>query len=158
MSKEMKELQKRWQSVMETVHSNSHVVAFMNSRLGQYLDDHPFVALLLLVFIAASAIPVACFLLFVISTTIIACIGVIIMEGFLISVGGIMLICVLGGLGMLSLAISGVLSVCYLSVSAVLNYWPTTDSLSKKEIANGSNFLPSSTPALDQPATNKKCE
>ncbi|KAG8145622.1 hypothetical protein E2320_012127 [Naja naja] len=28
--------------MMDTVHSNSHVVAFMNSRVGQYLDDHPF--------------------------------------------------------------------------------------------------------------------
>ncbi|CAI5792109.1 Uncharacterized protein PODLI_1B038593 [Podarcis lilfordi] len=83
MSKEMKELQKGWHSVMETVHSNPHVVAFMNSRVGQYLDDHPFVALSMLVFIAASAIPVAFFLVFVVATTVIACIGVIVMEGIL---------------------------------------------------------------------------
>ncbi|KAG6927707.1 transmembrane protein 159, partial [Chelydra serpentina] len=52
------------------------VVSFMNSRVGQYLDDHPFVALSLLVFVAVSAIPVAFFLIFVISTTIVACLGV----------------------------------------------------------------------------------
>ncbi|XP_025020391.1 promethin isoform X2 [Python bivittatus] len=81
MSKEVKELQKRWHVVMDTVHSNSHVVAFMNSRVGQYLDDHPFAALSLLVFIAASAIPIAFFLVFVVTTTVLACIGVIVMEG-----------------------------------------------------------------------------
>ncbi|XP_062999059.1 lipid droplet assembly factor 1 isoform X1 [Elgaria multicarinata webbii] len=158
MSKEMKELQKRWHAVLETVHSNSHVVAFMNSRVGQYLDDHPFVALSLLVFIAASAIPVAFFLAFVVATTVIACIGVIIMEGFVISLGGVTLLCVLGGLGMLSLAVSGVLSLCYLSFTTLLNYWPTPNSLSKKELANGSSFIPSSPPALDQDTAIKKSE
>ncbi|XP_062999060.1 lipid droplet assembly factor 1 isoform X2 [Elgaria multicarinata webbii] len=157
MSKEMKELQKRWHAVLETVHSNSHVVAFMNSRVGQYLDDHPFVALSLLVFIAASAIPVAFFLAFVVATTVIACIGVIIMEGFVISLGGVTLLCVLGGLGMLSLAVSGVLSLCYLSFTTLLNYWPTPN-LSKKELANGSSFIPSSPPALDQDTAIKKSE
>lgn len=53
----------------------------MNSRVGQYLDDHPFIALSLLMFIAVSAIPVAFFLIFVVTTAIMACIGVIVMEG-----------------------------------------------------------------------------
>ncbi|XP_042294647.1 lipid droplet assembly factor 1 isoform X2 [Sceloporus undulatus] len=157
MSKEMKELQKRWNSMLETVHSNSHVVAFMNSRVGHYLDDHPFVALSLLIFMAASAIPVAFFLVFVAATTVTACIGVIFMEGFLILLSGVTLLCVLGGLGMLSLAVSGVLSVCYLSLTTLLNHWPSP-SMSKKEIANGSGFLPSDPPALDQDTTNKKSE
>lgn len=57
------------------------VVAFMNSRVGQYLDDHPFVALSLLMFVAVSAIPVGFFLVFVVTTAVMACIGVIVMEG-----------------------------------------------------------------------------
>ncbi|XP_044289792.1 lipid droplet assembly factor 1 [Varanus komodoensis] len=158
MSKEIQELQKRWQAVLETVHSNSHVVAFMNSRVGRYLDDHPFLTLSLVVFLAASAIPVAFFLFFVVATTVIACVGVIIMEGLVISMGGVTLLCVLGGLGMLSLAVSAVVSVCYLSLTTLLNYWLTPNVLSKKEIANGSSFIPSSPPALDQDATNKKSE
>lgn len=60
---------------------NPQVVAFMNSRVGQYLDDHPFIALSLLMFIAVSAIPVAFFLIFIVVTAIMACIGVIVMEG-----------------------------------------------------------------------------
>ncbi|XP_003226745.1 lipid droplet assembly factor 1 [Anolis carolinensis] len=158
MSKEMKELQKRWNSMMDAVHSNSHVVAFMNSRVGRYLDDHPFVALSLLIFMAASALPVAFFLLFVAVTAVTACVGVILMEGFLITLGGVTLFCVLGGLGMLSLAVSGVLSVCYISLTTLLNYWPVPKSLSKKEIGNGSAFLPSSPLDIDQDAANKKSE
>lgn len=55
----------------------------MNSQVGRYLDDHPFVALTLLVFLAASAVPVAFFLTFVLATTVVACIGVVVVEGML---------------------------------------------------------------------------
>ncbi|NXA38574.1 TM159 protein, partial [Eudromia elegans] len=123
MSKEMQELQKQWHSVVQSIHSNSNVVAFMNSRFGQYLDDHPFVALSLLMFVAVSAIPIAFFLIFVVSTAIMACIGVIIMEGVVISVSGIALLCVLCGLGALSLGVSGVLSACYIVLSTLINCW-----------------------------------
>lgn len=53
----------------------------MDSPVGQYLDDHPFVALSLLMFIVVSAIPVAFFLIFVVTTAIMACGSVIVMEG-----------------------------------------------------------------------------
>uniref|UniRef100_A0A803XQP7 Lipid droplet assembly factor 1 n=1 Tax=Meleagris gallopavo TaxID=9103 RepID=A0A803XQP7_MELGA len=154
MSKELQELQKQWHFIMQSIHSNSNtypcsslkscdlgsydemkaealffppqVVAFMNSRLGLYLDDHPFVALSLLMFIAVSTIPVAFFLIFVVTTVIMACVGVIVMEGVVISIGGIALLCVLCGLGALSLGVSGVLSVCYIVLSALVNYWCTS--------------------------------
>ncbi|KAJ7305845.1 hypothetical protein JRQ81_010211 [Phrynocephalus forsythii] len=157
MSKEIKSLQKRWNTILETVHSNSHVVAFMNSQLGRYLDDRPFVSLSLLVFIAAAAIPVVFFLVFVVATTVIACVGVIIMEGFLISLGGVTLLCVLIGLGMVSLAVSGVLSVFYLSLTTLLNYWPTPQP-SKKEFANECNVLRNNPPDLDSDAAKKESE
>ncbi|NXV78401.1 TM159 protein, partial [Atlantisia rogersi] len=123
MSKELQELQKQWHSVVDSIHSNSSVVAFVNSPVGQYLDDHPFVALSLLVFIAVSAIPVAFFLIFVVLTAIMACIGVIVMEGVVIIVGGIALLCVLCGLGALSLGVSGVLSVGYVVLSTLINWY-----------------------------------
>lgn len=157
MSKEIKKLQKWWNTLLETVHSNSHVVAFMNSRLGCYLDDRPFVSLSLLVFTAASAIPVALFLVFVVATAVTACIGVIIVEGFLILLGGVTLLCVLGGLGMVSLALSGLLSVFYLSLTTLINYWPTP-RLSEKGFTNGSSVLPSSPAAIQQDSTNKENE
>ncbi|XP_054851297.1 lipid droplet assembly factor 1 isoform X1 [Eublepharis macularius] len=155
MAKEMKDLQKQWHSMMETIHSNPHVVAFMNSRLGRYLDNHPFVTLSLLVFMAVSAVPVAFFLIFAISTTIIACLGMVIIEGFVVSLGGVTLLCVLGGLGLVSLAVSGLLSVSYLALRTMLSYWSDSNGLSKKEAANGISLPPNSSPALDKSATNK---
>ncbi|NXT17459.1 T159A protein, partial [Syrrhaptes paradoxus] len=157
MSKEMQELQKQWHSVMQCIHSNSNVVAFMNSRVGQYLDDHPFVALSLLMFITVSAIPVAFFLIFVVTTAIMACIGVIVMEGVVIAIGGITLLCVLCGLGMLSLGVSGVLSVSYVVLSTLVNYWHASRGHIRKQEANGS--LSQKNPSdLDLSANDRKNE
>ncbi|NWI53075.1 T159A protein, partial [Calyptomena viridis] len=154
MSKEMQELQKQWHSVVQIIHSNANVVAFMNSRLGQYLDDHPFVALSLLMFVAVSAIPVAFFLVFVVTTAVMACIGVIVMEGVVIALGGIALLCVLCGLGALSLGVSGVLSVSYIALSTLVNYWCASRGQIRKQDANGS--LPQKKPDLEPSANNGK--
>ncbi|XP_009681686.2 lipid droplet assembly factor 1 isoform X2 [Struthio camelus] len=148
MPTEMQELQKQWHSM---------VVAFMNSRFGQYLDDHPFVALSLLMFVAVSAIPVAFFLIFVVATAIMACIGVLIMEGVVISIGGIALLCVLCGLGVLSLGVSGVLSVCYVILSTLVNYWYAQKGQIRKQEANGT-LLQRSPSVLDLTASNGKIE
>ncbi|NWQ78790.1 T159A protein, partial [Columbina picui] len=156
MSKEMQELQKQWHSVVQSIYSNSNVVAFMNSRVGQYLDDHPFVALSLLMFIAVSAIPVAFFLFFVVATAIMACIGVIVMEGTVIAIGGIALICVLCCLGALSLGVSGVLSISYVVLSTLVNYWHASRGQIRKQESNGS--LPQKSPVLDLTANNGKTE
>lgn len=139
MSKELQELQKQWHFIVQSIHSNSKVVAFMNSRLGLYLDDHPFVALSLLMFVAVSTIPVVFFLIFVVTTVIMACVGVIVMEGVVISIGGIALLCVLCGLGALSLGLSGVLSVCYIVLSALVNYWGASRRQARKQEVNGSS-------------------
>ncbi|NXG21406.1 T159A protein, partial [Grallaria varia] len=154
MSKEMQELQKQWHSMVQIIHSNANVVAFMNSRVGQYLDDHPFVALSLLMFIAVSAIPIAFFLIFVVTTAMMACIGVIVMEGVVIAIGGIALLCVLCGLGALSLGVSGVLSVSYIALSTLVNYWCASRGQMTKQDANGS--LPQKQPGLDGSANAVK--
>ncbi|NWH99967.1 T159A protein, partial [Tichodroma muraria] len=156
MSKEMQELQKQWHSVMQTIHSNTNVVAFMNSRIGQYLDDHPFVALSLLMFIAVSAIPVGFFLVFVVTTAVMACIGVIVMEGVVIAIGGIALLCVLCGLGALSLGISGVLSVSYIALSTLVNYLCASRGQIRKQDVNGS--LQQKQAGLDLSANTGKSE
>ncbi|XP_075422103.1 lipid droplet assembly factor 1 isoform X2 [Ascaphus truei] len=122
----IQDFQKQLNSVMETINSNSKVVAFMNSPFGQYLDEHPFVSLSLLVFAALSAVPVGLFMVLIVGTAITACLGVIIIEGVVISVGGIALVCVLCGLAVLAFGVSGVLSFCYVAVSSILNYMHTS--------------------------------
>ncbi|KAF3814218.1 hypothetical protein GH733_017834, partial [Mirounga leonina] len=95
----------------------------MKSPVGQYLDRHPFMALTVLVFVVMSAIPVGFFLLIVVLTSLAAFVGVILLEGLVISVGGLSLLCVLCGLSFVSLAMSGTIIVSYVVVSSLVNYW-----------------------------------
>ncbi|XP_030067020.1 lipid droplet assembly factor 1 [Microcaecilia unicolor] len=129
----MQDIQKQLNSMKQAINSNTKVVAFLNSSVGQYLNEHPCVALTLLVFFAMSAIPVGLFLLLIIGTAVTACVGVIIMEGIVISVGGVALLCVLCGLAALSIAISGVLCVCYMALSSLINYWYIWTSTPEKK-------------------------
>nr|KAF6491270.1 transmembrane protein 159 [Molossus molossus] len=123
ISKDLQELWRKLSLLIDSVQNNSKVVAFMKSPVGQYLDKHPFVALTLLVFVVVSAVPVGFFLLLVVLTSLAAFVGVILLEGLVISVGGLSLFCVLCGLGFVSLAISGTIIVCYVVVSSLINHW-----------------------------------
>ncbi|KAM9725081.1 lipid droplet assembly factor 1 isoform 1-T1 [Dama dama] len=138
-SKDLRELQRKLSLLIASVQSNSKapdleevkkkldflrtVVSFMKSPVGQYLDRHPFLTLTLLVFLAVSAVPVGFFLLLVVLTSLAAFVGVILLEGLVISVGGLSLLCVLCGLGFVSLVISGTIMVSYMVVSSLINYW-----------------------------------
>uniref|UniRef100_A0A8C9A7T5 Lipid droplet assembly factor 1 n=1 Tax=Prolemur simus TaxID=1328070 RepID=A0A8C9A7T5_PROSS len=79
-TRDLQELQKKLSLLIESFQNNSKVVAFLKSPVGQYLDRHPFLALTLLVFIAASAIPVGFFLFLVVLTSLAALVGVILLE------------------------------------------------------------------------------
>ncbi|XP_035943667.1 lipid droplet assembly factor 1 isoform X1 [Halichoerus grypus] len=122
-SKDLQELQKKLSLLVESIQNNSKVVAFMKSPVGQYLDRHPFMALTVLVFVVMSAVPVGFFLLIVVLTSLAAFVGVILLEGLVISVGGLSLLCVLCGLSFVSLAMSGTIIVSYVVVSSLVNYW-----------------------------------
>uniref|UniRef100_A0A2K6B1S7 Lipid droplet assembly factor 1 n=1 Tax=Macaca nemestrina TaxID=9545 RepID=A0A2K6B1S7_MACNE len=120
--------------------ASSEVVAFMKSPVGQYLDRHPFLAFTLLVFIVMSAVPVGFFLLIVILTSLAALLGVIILEGLVIAVGGLSLLCILCGLGFVSLVMSGMMIASYVVASSLINYWFSPRPLIQQN-TNG-DFLP----------------
>ncbi|XP_039090353.1 ankyrin repeat and SAM domain-containing protein 4B isoform X1 [Hyaena hyaena] len=122
-SKDLQELQRKLSLLIASIQNNSKVVAFLKSPVGQYLDRHPFLALTMLVFVAVSAIPVGFFLLLVVLTSLAALVGVILLEGLVISVGGLSLLCVLCGLSFVSLIMSGTIMVSYVMVSSLVNYW-----------------------------------
>ncbi|KAM5152865.1 lipid droplet assembly factor 1 isoform 2-T2 [Mantella aurantiaca] len=121
-AEKMQELQKQMNSVKNAINTNSKVVAFMNSPIGQYLDERPFLSLSLLVFIAMAAVPLGLFLTMIVGTAVVACLGVIILEGIVVAVGGVTLLCILCGLVILSFGVSGVLSISYFAISSILNY------------------------------------
>ncbi|XP_012500411.1 PREDICTED: promethin [Propithecus coquereli] len=122
-TRDLQELQKKLSLLIESFQNNSKVIAFLKSPVGQYLDRHPFLALTLLVFVAVSAVPVGFFLLLVVLTFLVALVGVLLLEGLVISVGGLSLLCVLCGLGFVSVTVSGILMVSYMVVSSLINYW-----------------------------------
>ncbi|XP_052569038.1 lipid droplet assembly factor 1 [Peromyscus californicus insignis] len=123
VSRDLQELQRKLCLVLESFQSNSKVVAFMKSPVGRYLDKHPFLALTMLMFVSMSAIPVGFFLLIVVLTSLGALMGAIILEGLIISVCGLSLLCILCGLGFLSLAMSGIAMMSYVVVSCLMSYW-----------------------------------
>jgi hypothetical protein len=84
-SKDFQELQRKLSLLIESFQNNAKVIAFLKSPVGQYLDRHPFLALTVLVFVILSAIPVGFFLLFVVFTFLAALVGVILLEGILLS-------------------------------------------------------------------------
>lgn len=120
-SRDLEELQRKLSLLIESIQNNSKVVAFMKSPVGQYLDRHPFTALTLLVFVVLSAFPVGFFLFLVVLTSLAALVGVILLEGLVISVGGLSLLCVLCGLGCVSLVISATIIASNVLVSSLLN-------------------------------------
>ncbi|XP_012866922.1 PREDICTED: promethin isoform X1 [Dipodomys ordii] len=122
-SRDLQELQRKLSLLIKSFQNNSKVVAFMKSPVGQYLDRHPFLALAVLVFVAMSAIPVGFFLLFVVLTSLLALVGVVLLEGLVISVGGLALLCVLCGVGFVSLTLSGMILVTYMVASSFISYW-----------------------------------
>ncbi|KAL0617702.1 Lipid droplet assembly factor 1 [Plecturocebus cupreus] len=123
ISRDLQELQKKLSLLIEFFQNNPKVIAFTKSPVGQYLDRHPFLALAFLVFIVTSAVPVGFFLLLVILTTLAALVGVIILEGLVISVGGLSLLCILCGLGFVSLAMSGMMMASYVVACSLINCW-----------------------------------
>ncbi|XP_075687479.1 lipid droplet assembly factor 1 [Rhinoderma darwinii] len=146
----MQDMHSKLNSVMKTINNNSKVVAFMNSPVGQYLDERPFLSLSLLVFIALSAVPIGLFLTVIAGTAVTACLGVIILEGILIAVCGLALLCVLCGLVILSFGMSGVMSVCYLAVSSIINYMHTT-----RLLTGTLSQIPADSQAGDSPTERK---
>ncbi|XP_001508145.3 lipid droplet assembly factor 1 [Ornithorhynchus anatinus] len=153
-SRDLEELQKKLLALIDSIRGNPKVITFLNSPLGQYLDKHPFICLTLLVFITVSAIPVVIFLLLVVVTAIAACIGVILMEGVVISVGGLTLLCVLCGLGFVSLAMSGALSMCYVVGSGLINYWFPPNTANHQQIIGRNCQMAMNSAVFEPPRSN----
>ncbi|XP_066544840.1 lipid droplet assembly factor 1 isoform X2 [Amia ocellicauda] len=147
LPREMQQLQSRFTSMMSSLNSNSKVAAFMSTTLGQYLDGHPFFALALLVFGAMAAVPIGLFLTFAIVSFVTAAFGFICLEGFLLSLGAVTLLCVLGGLAIVAFVVSAVLTAFYITTYSALNYYYSQRSSRMKQDPIGSPSGPETIPS-----------
>ncbi|XP_036794827.1 lipid droplet assembly factor 1-A-like isoform X1 [Oncorhynchus mykiss] len=110
-------------SMMDSLYKDPKVAALMNTSMGQYLNGHPFLALAVLVFGSMATVPIGIFLTFATVTFIGATVGFVLLEVFLLSLGGVSLLCVLSALAILSILVSLVLGACYITSYNVLNFY-----------------------------------
>nr|XP_006637398.2 PREDICTED: promethin [Lepisosteus oculatus]XP_015215548.1 PREDICTED: promethin [Lepisosteus oculatus]XP_015215549.1 PREDICTED: promethin [Lepisosteus oculatus]XP_015215550.1 PREDICTED: promethin [Lepisosteus oculatus]XP_015215551.1 PREDICTED: promethin [Lepisosteus oculatus] len=157
LPKEMQLLQNRFSAILYTLNSNPKVAQFMETPVGRYLDGHPFFVLVLLVFGAMATVPIGLFMTFAITTFITASIGFVFLEGFLLSLGGIALLCVLCGLAIIAFAVSAILGAFYITATNVLNYYYSQRSSPTKQDPAGSPSRPDpdSSPVSPEPQKPK---
>uniref|UniRef100_A0A4W5RG06 Transmembrane protein 159 n=1 Tax=Hucho hucho TaxID=62062 RepID=A0A4W5RG06_9TELE len=110
-------------SMMDSLYYGPKVAELMNTSMGQYLNGHPFLALAVLVFGAMATVPIGIFLTFATVTFIGATVGLVLLEVFLLSLGGVSLLCVLSALAILAILVSLVLGACYITSYNVLNFY-----------------------------------
>ncbi|XP_036408098.1 lipid droplet assembly factor 1-like [Megalops cyprinoides] len=120
-------------AMMDHMHRDPKMAELMNTSLGRYLNSHPFFALALLVFGAMATVPIGLFLGFAMITFIGATIGFVLLEVFLLSLGGATLLCVLCGLAVLAIAVSSILSAVYITTSNILNFYYSQRLLEKRD-------------------------
>ncbi|XP_070704759.1 lipid droplet assembly factor 1-like [Pempheris klunzingeri] len=124
----MTEIQQLWGSLISRLnhlYDDPKVAQLMNTRLGQYLSSHPVLALTVLLFSAMAVLPVGFFLLFALVTVIMMAVGFVFFEAFLLCVGGLTLLCVLSGIAFLSVMVSFIFNVFYITISNILSrYYP----------------------------------
>ncbi|XP_061892277.1 lipid droplet assembly factor 1-like [Entelurus aequoreus] len=98
----------------------------MNSRVGQYLSGRPVLALAVFFFCVMAAVPVGLFLVFAVTTAIMSAVSLVFLEGFLLSVAAITLLCVLSGLAFFSVMVAAIFAAFYVTVSSLLNFYHTS--------------------------------
>ncbi|XP_022522758.1 lipid droplet assembly factor 1-A [Astyanax mexicanus] len=108
---------------MENLHCDPRVEELLNTKLGKYLSEHPFLAVVLLVFGVTSALPIGLFLIFAAVTSIAVTVSFVFVEVFLLLIAGTTLLCVLVCLVVVAFWVSCVLSASYIIISHGLNYF-----------------------------------
>ncbi|XP_029945031.1 promethin-like [Salarias fasciatus] len=124
-SSRVQQLYGRWTALLNRLQEDPKVAQVMNSRIGQYLSSHPFVALSVMLFSAMAALPFGLFLSFALVTLIMAAVGFVFFEAFLLFVGGVTLLCVLSGIGVFSVVVAVFINVVYTTSSSLLSCYNT---------------------------------
>ncbi|XP_054464182.1 lipid droplet assembly factor 1-like [Anoplopoma fimbria] len=122
---EFQQLCGSWATLLNRVYGDPKVAVLMDSRIGQYLSSHPFLALTVLLFGAMGALPIGIFLSFALVTIVMSAVGFVFFEVFLLFVGGLTLLCVLSGIAVFSLVASIIFNALYVTISNILSrYYP----------------------------------
>ncbi|KAJ0001401.1 hypothetical protein NQD34_006421 [Periophthalmus magnuspinnatus] len=93
------------------------VSRFLNSRLGQYLRQHPVFGLSMLLFTSMAVLPVGLFVVFALVTLVLSVVGFVFVEVFLLFVAGLTLLFTLSGLAFFSVVASVVFGTFYMTIT-----------------------------------------
>ncbi|GAA6228640.1 promethin-like [Lates japonicus] len=137
---DFQQLRERWTTLLIHLHDDPKVALVMNTRIGQYLSSHPFLALTVLLFSVMAALPVGLFLTFALVTIIMSVVAVVFFEAFLLFVGGLTLLCVLSGLAFFSLIVSCIVNAFYVIISNILNHYSPQLTKQRKVQGKESEF------------------
>ncbi|XP_062840736.1 lipid droplet assembly factor 1-A-like [Trichomycterus rosablanca] len=107
---------------MEGLKWDPKIAELLNTKPGRYLSNHPFITLVLLVFGVTASVPIGLFLVFAAVTLATVTIYFVFVEIFLLTIGGVTLLCVLCCLAVVSFWISCIFSILYTIISHLLNY------------------------------------
>nr|XP_040047177.1 lipid droplet assembly factor 1-like [Gasterosteus aculeatus aculeatus] len=115
----------RWAGLFKPIYGDSRVEQLMDTRAGQYLSSHPFLALNVLLFGAAAALPVGLFLSFALVTLVMSAVGFLCFEVFLLFAGGLTLLSVLPGIALFSVSASVIFNALYVTTYNIFSrYFP----------------------------------
>ncbi|CAN9505245.1 unnamed protein product [Ophioblennius macclurei] len=117
----IQQLCERWSDLLNRLQEDPKVAQVMKSKIGQYLSSHPFVALSVMLFSAMAAVPFGLFLTFALVTIVMAAVGFVFFEAFLLFVGGVALLCVLSGIGFFSVLVAAIINVAYVTIFTLLS-------------------------------------
>ncbi|KAM9456686.1 uncharacterized protein Hap1MRO34_018076 [Clarias gariepinus] len=106
---------------MENFRWNPQIAELLNSKVKKHLSDHPFIALVLLVFGVTASVPVGLFLAYAALMFITVTAYCMFVEIFLLTVGGVILCCVLFCLAVVAVWTSCVICILYVIGSQFLN-------------------------------------
>ncbi|KAM4535980.1 lipid droplet assembly factor 1-like isoform 1-T1 [Fundulus diaphanus] len=127
------QLGQRWLALLNRLQEDPKLAQVMSTRIGQYLRSRPFLALALLMFSAMAALPVGLFLLFALITIVMAVVGFVFFEVFMLFVGGITLLSVLSGIALFSLLVSVIVTGVFVTIPNLLKrYYPNVTKQRKE--------------------------
>lgn len=97
------------------------VAQLLNTRLGQYLQQHPVFGLTVLLFSSMASLPVGLFVVFALVTLVMSAVGFVFFEVFLLFIAGLTLLVTLSGLAFFSVVASFIFGAFYMTFSNL--YW-----------------------------------
>lgn len=129
-SSKAQQLCQSWAPLFTQLCDDPRVAGLVNTKMGQYIRQHPVLGLTVLLFSLMAALPVGLFVIFALVTLVMSAVGFVFFEVFLLFIAGLALLFTLSGLAFFSVVVSFIFSAFYMTFINLRGYYPfvTTQS------------------------------